>query len=140
MVEPILKTVHSVTEGSRLSKVICEYCGTIYAAEKGACPICGNPYSPENTKPCEEPQEKQDAPKRPEASKEPTIPVPEIPLKRPKPSRRNRRIHLRKRPPTPGAGLLRATLPGLSPGRIRPSALCWAYWLPVRCCTAVTGF
>ena len=61
MVEPILKTVHSVTEGSRLSKVICEYCGTIYAAEKGACPICGNPYSPENTKPCEEPQEKQDA-------------------------------------------------------------------------------
>ena len=53
MVEPILKTVHSVTEGSRLSKVICEYCGTIYAAEKGACPICGNPYSPENTKPCE---------------------------------------------------------------------------------------
>ena len=84
MVEPILKTVHSVTEGSRLSKVICEYCGTIYAAEKGACPICGNPYSPENTKPCEEPQEKQDAPKRPEASKEPTIPVPEIPLKKAK--------------------------------------------------------
>lgn len=38
MVEPILKTVHSVTEGSRLSKVICEYCGTIYAAEKGRMP------------------------------------------------------------------------------------------------------
>ena len=84
MVEPILKTVHSVTEGARLSKVICEYCGTIYAAEKGACPICGNPYSPENTKPCEEPQAQPDAPKRPEASKEPTIPVPEIPLKKAK--------------------------------------------------------
>lgn len=119
MVEPILKTVHSVTEGSRLSKVICEYCGTIYAAEKGACPICGNPYSPENTKPCEEPQEKQDAPKRPEASKEPTIPVPEIPLKKAKAQPPEQAIHLRKRPPSPAAGLLRATLPGLSPGRIR---------------------
>lgn len=84
MVEPILKTVHSVTEGSRLSKVICEYCGTIYAAEGGVCPICGSPYSPENTKPCQDPQEEPGAPKQPEVPKEPTIPVPEIPLKKAK--------------------------------------------------------
>lgn len=84
MVEPILKTGYSVTEGSRLSKVICEYCGTIYAAEEGVCPVCGSPYSPENTKPCQEPQEKPGAPKQPEVPKEPTIPVPEIPLRKAK--------------------------------------------------------
>ena len=61
-----------------MKKVICEYCGTVYDAEKGACSICGSPYSPENSKPYQEPSgEQADALAPEETPKAPTIPIPD---------------------------------------------------------------
>lgn len=66
-----------------MKKVICEYCGTVYDAEKGACSICGSPYSPENSKPYQEPSgEQADALAPEETPKAPTIPIPDIPQKK----------------------------------------------------------
>ena len=63
-----------------MSKVICEYCGTMYTSEEGECPVCGHIDTPEAAQPGQEPAEKNAG----EATvpKEPTIPVPEIPLRK----------------------------------------------------------
>lgn len=72
--------VRKETEGYFLSKVICEYCGTMYTSEEGECPVCGHIDTPEAAQPGQEPAEKNAG----EATvpKEPTIPVPEIPLRK----------------------------------------------------------
>ncbi len=83
-----------------MKKVICEYCGTVYDAEQGACSICGSPYSPENSKPYQEPSEEQaGAPAPEETPKAPTIPIPNIPQKK---SKGKPALEKREAPPQDG--------------------------------------
>ena len=74
-----------------MSKVICEYCGTMYTSEEGECPVCGHIDTPEAAQPGQEPAEKN--------AGEPRLPLP------------NRRG--RKKTRRPGAVRPKGVMPGV---------------------------